>query len=654
MKKMTAGSKKGVKDTQKQIEFKSFHQGCESNAYHLLGSHPAKQNGIEGYLFRVWAPHVGQVWVCGDFNGWTDSHPMKRMTEEGVYELFIPGINEYETYKYMMKTQEGVFFTKADPYCFHMETRPATGSKTYDLRGYSWKDQSWLNHRSKTPPYDKPMSIYEVHFGSWRKYEDGHFYNYEKMAEELIPYVKEMGYTHMELMPLAEYPFDGSWGYQIMGYYAPTSRYGTPKGLMYFVDQCHQSGIGVILDWVPGHFPKDGQGLYRFDGACCYEYEDPLKAEHREWGTMVFDWGRPEVKSFLISNALYWLAEFHVDGLRVDAVASMLYLDYARKGGEWRPNKYGGNENLEAVTFFQQLNKTVFGRFPNVLMIAEESTAWPMVTKPVHLGGLGFNFKWNMGWMNDTLDYMKTDPLFRMGKHHEMTFSMTYIFSENYILPLSHDEVVHMKGSLINKMPGENRQKFAGLRAYLAYMIAHPGKKLMFMGGELGQFSEWNYETQLDWNLLKKEEHVKLQAYVKALNRFYVKESAFWEREDSWDGFCWINPDDCSRNILSFRRIGWKDAECIVICNFAPVFRENYAVDVPRQGNYSVAFCSDDVEFGGASSDYPKITAQKKEVNGGSYFVEVDLPPLSVIFLKNQTTAPPSSKAKARVGRSEG
>lgn len=650
MKKMTVRSKKWVKEKEKQSDFDSFHRGFESGAYQLLGSHRTEQDGVLGYLFRVWAPHAGQVWVCGDFNHWEDSHPMERITEQGVYELFVPGIKEYETYKYMMKTPDGASFTKADPYGFHMETRPATGSKTYDLRGYSWGDQNWLAHRSKTPPYDKPMNIYEVHFGSWRKYEDGHFYNYEKMAGELIPYVKEMGYTHLELMPLSEYPYDGSWGYQVMGYYAATSRYGTPKGLMYFVDQCHQNGIGVILDWVPGHFPKDGQGLYRFDAERCYEYEDPLKAEHKEWGTMVFDWGRPEVKSFLISNAMYWLAEFHADGLRVDAVASMLYLDYARKGGEWRPNQYGGNENLEAVDFLRQLNKTVFGKFPNVLMIAEESTAWPMVTRPVHLGGLGFNFKWNMGWMNDTLDYMKTDSLFRKGKHHEMTFSMTYIYSENYILPLSHDEVVHMKGSLINKMPGTVQQKFAGLRVYLGYMMAHPGKKLMFMGGEFGQYREWNYETQLDWGLLGKEENGKLQAYVKALNWFYRKESVFWEREDSWDGFSWIDPDDSSRNILSFRRIGWKGAECVVICNFAPVLREGYTAGVPSQGEYSVVFCSDHVKFGGGSADFPKLKAQKKEGNGSLYSVEIDLPPLSVIFLKNQTAAPPPSKASGKTG----
>ena len=514
-----------------------FHQGKNCHAYTLLGAHRQERGGADGYVFRVWAPNARAAYVTGDFNGWSTDHPMEKRTDQGLWEAFVPGLSEYCCYKYILEDDSGRRHYKGDPYAFHAQTRPETASRLYDLDGYQWRDKAWRSRKRGENPYREPMNIYEVHFGSWKRFEDGNFFDYHKMAEELIPYVKDMGYTHIELMPLAEYPYDGSWGYQIIGYYAATSRYGTPDGLMAFIDACHNAGISVILDWVPGHFPKDEAGLYRFDGQPCYEYGDPLKAEHRDWGTMVFDWGRNEVKSFLISNAVFWLDKFHADGLRVDAVASMLYLDYNREHGEWRPNAYGGKENLEAIDFLRELNAEVFARFPSVLMIAEESTAWPLVTKPVDVGGLGFNFKWNMGWMNDTLLYMQQDPLFRGGCHNHLTFALTYIFSENYILPLSHDEVVHMKGSLIGKMPGEYEAKFANLRAYLSYMMTHPGKKLLFMGGELAQFSEWSCEGQLDWDLLEYPLHQKFHRFIKELNQLYLAQAPLWEMDDSWAGF---------------------------------------------------------------------------------------------------------------------
>ncbi len=513
-----------------------------------------------------------------------------------------------------------------------METRPATASRVYDISDYGWNDGEWMTRRADTSPYSRPMNIYEVHLGSWKRYQDGNFFDYGKLASELVPYAVEMGYTHIELMPVCEYPYDGSWGYQVLGYYAPTSRYGQPKDFMAFIDACHQAGLGVILDWVPGHFPKDSEGLALFDGTPCYEYSDPLKSSHVEWGTLIFDWGKNEVRSFLISNAVFWFDLYHIDGIRVDAVASMLYLDYGRKDGEWCPNIKGGRENLEAVSFLQDLNRAVFESFPNALMIAEESTAWPLVTAPVDSGGLGFNFKWNMGWMNDSLDYMKTDPFFRKGKHQALTFPLTYAFSENYILPLSHDEVVHGKGALLNKMPGSYEEKFAGLRAYYGYMMAHPGKKLLFMGGEYGQFAEWDYSKELDWMLLNYPMHRKITKYVSDLNRLYLAAEPLWEVERDWKGFRWLAADDSAMNIIAFSRIGIEGQELMVICNFSPVAREDYVLAVEGLARYDLVLDSNQAKYGGSGKGSKKVLIPKMEAASDRYIISLSLPPLSTLY----------------------
>ena len=510
-----------------------FKQGNNQEAYRYFGAHLCEENGEAGAVFRVWAPHAKAVSIVGDFNSWTPGeHPMEKVTD-GIWERFVPGIKQFDVYKYCITTPADELVYKADPYAFHTETRPSNGSKVYDIEGYTWGDAVWVSDEEKRDVINSPMSIYEMQAGSWKMKdpENGVPYNYAELADELIPYIKEMGYTHVELLPITEYPFDGSWGYQVTGYFAPTSRYGTPKDFMAFVDKLHQAGIGVILDWVPAHFPKDGYGLYMFDGAPCYEDPNPRRGEHKEWGTMVFNYGMKEVESFLISSAMFWVDRYHVDGLRVDAVASMLYLDYNRKDGEWEQNVNGGKENLEAIAFLQKLNTAILGRYPHKMMIAEESTAWPLVTKPASDGGLGFNFKWNMGWMNDMLSYMKTDPLFRAGNHGKVTFSFFYAFSENFVLPISHDEVVHGKCSLINKMPGDDKMKADQMRAFVSYMMAHPGKKLQFMGTEFAQKNEWNFEKELEWGLLQYPEHQQAQAFFKAVNAFYLEHPELYEAE---------------------------------------------------------------------------------------------------------------------------
>ena len=606
-------------------------------AYDVLGCHPCKN----GYVFRVWAPHASSVSLVGDFNGWnTIATPLTRVTEFGVWECVTDAVQEFDVYKYYVVGGNGVGVMKSDPYAYHFETRPGTASRVYTLPEYAWQDAAWQKKKAKVGVYDVPVNIYEVHSGSWKRYADGNAFSYEKLADELIPYVLDMGYTHVELMPPMEHPFDGSWGYQVTGYYAPTSRYGTPRDFMAFVDRCHQNGVGVIIDWVPGHFPKDECGIYRFDGEPCYEYADPRKGEHKEWGTCVFDYGKPEVRSFLISNALFWLEKYHVDGIRVDAVASMLYLDYNRKDGEWVANSEGGRENFDAVAFLRDLNEAVFARFPNTMMIAEESTAWPLVSHPVGEGGLGFNFKWNMGWMNDMLRYISLDPLFRSGHHNALTFSFFYAFSENFILPISHDEVVHGKCSLINKMPGEYEEKFAGVRLFLAYMMAHPGKKLTFMGTEFGQFIEWNYKQELDWLLLQYPAHTVLQAYTRALNHFYREQSPLWENDFSWEGFSWIANDDHAQSVIAFRRIDRNGKELVAVCNFTPVERRDYRIGLPVYGVYEQVFSTDEERFGGGGTQNGAVYAERVPMHGAEQSMAVTLPPLSVQFFKLKRRLP--------------
>ncbi len=613
-----------------------FASGSETAAYEYMGCHGEERNGSTGAVFRVWAPNAVSVSLTGDFCGWNTDEHLCSQIGFGVWECFVPDVEIYCNYKYCITSREGKRVLKSDPYAFHAETPPSDASKMYTLDpSFVWHDDDWLKARESRDLYNSPMNIYEVHLGSWRKNPDGSCFDYKRLADELSDYVLEMGYTHVELMPVSEYPFNGSWGYQVSGYYAPTSRYGTPDGFRGFVDTLHSKGIGVILDWVPAHFPKDEFGLYRFDGTPCYEYADERKGEHRGWGTAVFDFGRPEVRSFLISNALYWLKTYHIDGLRVDAVASMLYLDYDRKPGEWLPNIYGGKENLEAIEFLKLLNEAVFAEVSNPLMIAEESTAWPMVTKPTFSGGLGFNYKWNMGWMNDMLRYASLDPYFRKFNHNSLTFSFFYAFSENFILPLSHDEVVHGKCSMIGKMPGEYDDKFAGLRTFYAYMMAHPGKKLMFMGQEFAQFIEWNYQNELDWLLLDYDKHYKMRQFVKTLNRFYRDNAPMWENDSSWEGFSWISHDDCDQSIIAFRRIDRSGGEIAAICNFVPVSRSGYRIGVPYEGSYSVVLNTDDTSFGGTGMTVPKTySSEPIPMHGYENSISVELPPLSVQYLR--------------------
>ncbi|HJB21368.1 MAG TPA: 1,4-alpha-glucan branching protein GlgB [Candidatus Fournierella merdavium] len=623
-----------------------FKQGNNFEAYRFFGAHFDRRGGDEGVVFRVWAPHAKAVSVVGDFNSWVPgSHPMQKL-DEGVWEAFIPGIREYDVYKFCLTTRQDELVFKADPYAFHAETRPSNASKVYRLEGYEWGDGQWEEQQKKRDPLTAPINIYELHAGSWRRKESGDPYNYSELADELIPYLQEMGYTHVELLPITEYPYDGSWGYQVTGYFAPTSRYGTPKDFMNFVDKCHQAGLGVIMDWVPAHFPKDGFGLYMFDGEPCYEDPNPRRGEHKEWGTMVFNYGMPEVESFLVSSALYWVEQFHVDGLRVDAVASMLYLDYNRRDGEWEPNCNGGKENLEAIAFLQKLNSTVLGRHPHKLMIAEESTAWPMVSKPAADGGLGFNFKWNMGWMNDMLSYMSTDPLFRSGNHNKVTFSFFYAFSENFILPISHDEVVHGKCSLINKMPGDYDAKFANLRTFYGYMMAHPGKKLLFMGQEFGQFTEWSEARALDWMLLDYDRHRQLRQYVRDLNRLYRAMPAFWQVDYSWEGFQWVVPDDNTQSVIAFLRRDTAGHTILVVCNFNPVLRQEYQLGVPTSGTYRELLSSDDEAYGGGGVRNKPVRSHKKALHGFDQSITITIPPLSTVYFSVPDAKAPKPAAK--------
>ena len=630
-----------------------FKQGNNMEAYRYFGAHLCAQDGQAGVVFRVWAPHAQAVSVVGDFNRWTPDADMMHKVADAVWELFIPGMKAYDVYKFCITTPSGEQVYKADPYAFHAETRPANGSKVYDIGGYPWGDAAWDEAQKKRDVLNSPMLIYELHAGSWKMKEEGVPYNYSELADELIPYIKEMGYTHVELLPITEYPFDGSWGYQVTGYFAPTSRYGTPHDFMAFVDKLHQAGIGVIVDWVPAPFPKDGYGLYMFDGEPCYEDPNPRRGEHKEWGTMVFNYGMPEVQSFLISSALFWVEQYHIDGLRVDAVASMLYLDYNRRDGEWEQNVNGGKENLEAIAFLQKCNSTVLGRYPYKMMIAEESTAWPLVTKPASDGGLGFNFKWNMGWMNDMLSYMKTDPLFRAGNHGKVTFSFFYAFSENFVLPISHDEVVHGKCSLINKMPGDYEQKFANLRTFYGYMTAHPGKKLLFMGQEFGQFIEWDENKPLDWMLLGYDKHRQLQAYVKDLNAFYRETPAMWEIDYSWEGFQWIVPDDNQQSVIAFLRRDAKGKMVMVVCNFNPVLREGYEMGVPNAGSYKEVLNSDDPKYGGSGVTNGTVRSRKGAMHGFEQHVSLTLPPLSTLYFsvpapRKKAAKPAAAKADAK------
>ena len=615
-----------------------FGQGNHYEIYKKLGAHLTEKDGVAGTYFAVWAPRAKSVKLIGDFNNWDGKdHEMTRLEPLGIYELFVPGVGEGNIYKYLIDGADGNLHYKCDPYGFSAEMRPGTASKVADL-SYKWKDSKWMEARAEVDTNKMPMSIYEVHLGSWKRHpheeEETGFYTYEELAEELVKYVKEMGYTHVELMGIAEHPFDGSWGYQVTGYFAPTSRYGTPKQFKKLIDALHKAKIGVILDWVPAHFPRDAHGLANFDGAPLYEYPDPRKGEHPDWGTKIFNYEMNEVKNFLISNALYWMEEFHIDGLRVDAVASMLYLDYGKQDGQWVANKYGGNNNLEAIEFFKHLNSCLLGKYPGTLMIAEESTAWPKVTDKPENDGLGFSYKWNMGWMHDFLEYMKLDPYFRKNNHNKMTFAASYMTSENYILVLSHDEVVHLKCSMINKMPGYPDDKFANLKAGYAFMMGHPGKKLLFMGQEFAQYQEWSEARELDWYLLGEEKHQQMQGWVKELLHIYKKHPCLYSLDRSYDGFQWINADDADRSIFSFVRYDeTKKKSLLFVMNFTPMAREDYRVGVPRKKQYKLILNSHDEKFGGNDIVENRETVYKSakgECDKQPFSFSYPLPPYGV------------------------
>ena len=616
-----------------QLPVYLFHNGTNYKAYKFFGNHKINK---DKFAFRVWAPNATAVSVVGDFNSWDNNANKCKLVAPGIWEAIVKGVNIYDCYKYAVTSPTGVVHLKADPYAVHQETRPGTGSKVYELHNYSWGDEAWQKKKENQNILAQPINIYEVHFGSWKRHDDGNFLTYREMAEQLVPYVKDMGYTHIEMLPIMEYPYDGSWGYQVTGYFAATSRYGLPEDLMYFVDCCHKAGIGVILDWVPAHFPKDAFGLYEFDGTCCYEYSDMKKGEHKEWGTRVFDYSKNEVKSFLISSAEYWIDEFHFDGIRVDAVASMLYLDYCRKDGEWTPNKNGGRENLEAVEFFKQLNSTILSNHPGSMMIAEESTAWPMITMPPDKGGLGFNFKWNMGWMNDILNFYQMDPLFRKYHFNLTTFSFMYRMSENFILPLSHDEVVHGKRSLMNKMFGPRDKQFAQLRNLLTLQMTYPGKKLLFMGSEFGQYLEWRYNEALDWAELNDELNSKMQYFDQKLNEFYLNEPSLWQLEQKDESVQIIDADNKDESVLTFIRQGKiRHDFVIVILNFTPVERKHFSIGVPYSGKYQEAFNTARKEFGGTwDKDVQTMTTKQEKFKNLDYQIELDLPGFSAMILK--------------------
>jgi 1,4-alpha-glucan branching enzyme len=617
-----------------------FAEGTYQRAYEKLGAHFTEQGGVRGVQFAVWAPNARRVSVVGDFNHWNPTASEMNSTAAGIWEAFVPGVRQNELYKYhIVSNYRGYTVDKADPYGFAAEIRPHTASRVWDLASYSWNDELWMNSRAVNP-LDRAISIYEVHLGSWRrKPEEGNrWLTYREIAPLLADYVHDCGFTHVEFLPITEHPFDGSWGYQTIGYFAPTSRFGTPADFMYLVDFLHQRGIGVILDWVPAHFPKDEAGLGYFDGTHLYEHADPRQGEHPDWNTFVFNYGRSEVQSFLISNALFWFDKYHIDGLRVDAVASMLYLDYGRREGQWVPNRYGGNENIEAIHFLRAVNEQVYAAFPEVLMIAEESTAWPQVSKPIYVGGLGFGFKWNMGWMHDVLSYMSTDPVFRSYHHNEITFSLMYAFSENFILPFSHDEVVYGKGSMLRKMPGDEWQKFANLRLLYGFMLSHPGKKLLFMGSEFGQWSEWNHDASLDWHLIETSLHGGLKRWVRDLNTFYRGQPSMHEGDATAAGFEWVDCKDHQRSILSFiRRAHNYDDITLVVCNFTPLPRQNYRIGVPWGGSWKEALNSDAPMYGGSGQgNFGGLQAAPLPIHGRQFSLNMTLPPLGIVVFRHQ------------------
>ena len=612
-----------------------FHTGDSVRAYDFLGAHLVNRNDKNGVVFRVWAPTARSVSVAGDFNNWNNEANYMYNIGYGVWEVFVEGVKQFCTYKYCIESEYGDRLMKADPYAFHAQTRPGQASVVYDIESYSWNDSEWFNKRKENNISSSPMNIYEIHAGSWRKYPDGNFFNYQKLADELIPYLKEMHYTHVQLMPIMEYPYDGSWGFQTTGYYAPTSRYGTPSDFMAFVDKLHGEGIGVILDWVPSNFPTDDFGLARFDGSPLYESNDPKTSKRDSWGTCLFNYARFEVTSFLVSCAMFWLDKYHIDGLRIGALSSMLYLDYGKTEGEWEPNKFGGKENLDAVDFLKRLNTAVHMYHPDVMMFAEENTSWPKLTHKIEDGGLGFDFKWNMGWMNDMLHYMSLNSMWRPFNHDSLTFSFYYAFSEKFLLPISHDEVSHGKGSLIKQMPGKYDEQFAGVRAFITYMYAHPGKKLVFMGTEIGQFDEWNHEEAIQWDLLEFEKHKKLRTFFKELNKFYLDCKPLYELDTVWKGFDWIHHDDYTNSVIAFKRTDKNGDEIVSVCNFQPIRRDEYCIGVPKYGLYDEVFNSDEERFGGSGVvNGNNIKTEVMKIHGFDQGLSLTLPPLSVIYLR--------------------